>query len=210
MEKYYLIGEIHGTKECPKAFFDIIKKEKIKQVALEFDKIYQNEIENFYENKICINKISFFNQIKKSHDGRASSAIKLLLIKLRANNISVTLVDDWSFDGKFRDKSIAQNLKQISGKIGFLCGNVHAMKTIFRTNTGTIKPVGFLLPKNKVVSYNIVALKGGNFYNFRIKKYKKNSKLFHLFKNHQLPLLIKSNSISYDYDYIVNKFTWSK
>ena len=66
MEKYYLIGEIHGTKECPKAFFDIIKKEKIKQVALEFDKIYQNEIENFYENKICINKISFFNQIKNT------------------------------------------------------------------------------------------------------------------------------------------------
>jgi hypothetical protein len=36
--KYILVGETHGTKECPEAFLKIIKKHEIKKVALEFPK----------------------------------------------------------------------------------------------------------------------------------------------------------------------------
>ena len=125
MLKYFLVGEMHGTQECPEVFFRIIQKKRINQVALEFPSGYQKEIDEYFLSKRTLEDLSIFRLKKKTHDGRASSAIKKLLERLKRNNIKIYFVDEESFE---RDKLMAKNLSKINGRIAFLCGNVHASK----------------------------------------------------------------------------------
>jgi len=94
MKKYFLIGEIHGTKECPEEFFKIVKKYGIKKVALELPKIYQNEIDEFYKGGIKIWDLSSFKHKGKNHDGRASGAMKKLILNLKRDKIKIYFVDE--------------------------------------------------------------------------------------------------------------------
>ena len=69
--KYILVGEMHGTTECPKAFFEILKKYNTNQVALEFPKKNQKEMNEFLSGSRNINNLAIFKNKEKIHDGRA-------------------------------------------------------------------------------------------------------------------------------------------
>ena len=225
MEKYYLIGELHGTNEAPEACWDILQKNKIPNLALEFPVNCQKEINNLLEGKKKINEIFLF-WFKHPHDGRSSPAMKRLLIKAKEHAIKVHVIDTILGNAAEREKEMAKNLIKIKGKVAFLCGNVHASKqeiyfpilsrlafkiiSIFSPEYATlgksIKPCGAHLPKKETVSYKVEALKGGNFYNFKVKKAKK----YKAKKIESLPAIIKANDESYDFIYLVKKFTPSQ
>ena len=128
MNRYFLIGETHGTKECPQEFFKFVIKNKIGKVALEFLKDNQKDIDKFYSRAIGVNEISFFKNKENTHDGRASDAVKNLISGLRKEKIRIFLVDEEAKSAYERDKLMAKNLSNIEGKVAFLCGEVHASK----------------------------------------------------------------------------------
>ena len=139
MAKYYLIGETHGTNESPEACLDILKKHKIMQLALEFPYTQQKEIDEFLLGKRSIDELSIF-QVDDTHDGRASPAVKNLLLRAKERQIRIKLVDiDDESQVNQRDKYMAQNLMEIKGEVGFLCGNVHASKEVLKLGGKTIQ-----------------------------------------------------------------------
>lgn len=224
MDTYFLFGEMHGTKECPEEFFNFITERKIKKVALEFLKDFQNEVEEFLAEKRSINNITFFKNKEKSHDGRASEAIKSLLKNLKEEKIKLFLVDEEAKSGNERDKLMAKNLSKIKGKVGFLCGNVHAMKKPLQLEksdelykyypNGKVKTCGYFLNKNKkVISIKVHAINGGKIYNFSIQSYQKDKSYSKKFKPKNLPQLIKTKdgeNEEFDYIYLIDNFSYSK
>ncbi len=221
MSTYLLIGEIHGTKECPKEFLKFVKKNKIKKVALEFLKDYQIEIDKFYYGKRSLEDISFLKNKEKNHDGRASDAVRRLISELRKEKIKIFLVDVETGSGNERDKLMAKNLSKIKGKVAFLCGNVHAMKKPLQLNksddlyqhysVGRVKTCGYFLNKNeKVISIKIHAINGGKFYNYFIQNYPKDKSLSQKFSPNNLPKQIHSEDNAFDFLYLVDKFSYSK
>jgi|SRR3989344_2691827 len=224
MPKFYLVGEFHGTNESPKACLDIMQRNKIKNLALEFSIDKQKEIDNFLKNKIAINDISIFN-VKTPHDGRASPAVKNLLLKAKEKKFSVYLVDSDSKIIKEREKEMAKNLINIKKGIVFLCGNAHASKKEYHINLfyrlifriinifsskypkldKIIKPCGYYLPEKETTSYKIISTKGGKFYNFKIKK----AKSYKIKGINYLPKIITSSDKKYDFYYVVESLTES-
>lgn len=206
MIKYFLIGERHGTNECPKEFFNFVKKHKIKKVALELPKIYQNEMDSFLKNKISVEKLSLFKNKEQKHDGRVSEAVKKLIINLKKEKIKIFLVDEEKAkNGNERDKLMARNLKKIKGKVAFLCGEIHASKRTIqleKTNyfyssypNGKIKTCASFLNKREISTGLIFPRKGGRFYNNSIKKYSGN---------------LKKYREKFDFILFVDKFSYSK
>lgn len=226
--KYLFVGEMHGTEECPKAFLEILKKYKINQVALEFPKKNQNEINQFLSESRDISNLSIFKDKEKIHDGRASESVKDLILKLKKNKIKIYFVDSEPSNPLKRDYLMAKNLIEIKGKTAFLCGNVHASKTAIKfpfifvllnrimnffgkgikiSKNGIIETCGSFLPKKEKISYKITAVNGGEFYNFGVKKIKPDKK----FRNLQsLPKIVQSYEKGFDYFYLIDKFTASR
>ncbi len=207
MKKYFLIGEIHGTKESPKAFLDIVKKKKIKNIALEFESNNQKEIDEYLSGKRKLNDLSIFK--KKGKDGRDSDAVKNLIKKLKSLSLKIYFIDDWKNKGNERDKLMARNLKKINKKIAFYCGNIHAMKKPFKIGKKSMKTCGSYLPSKKTISYNILPIEGGKHYNFGIKKINKDEELCKKYKKEKLPKIIKSKTKEYDYLYLIKKASYS-
>jgi hypothetical protein len=215
MNKYYLVGEMHGTRECPKEFLNFIKKKHIKKVALEFPKEYQKEIDEFSLGKKEIENLSIFRNREKIHDGRASEAIKDLIKKLKKEKIKIFLVDEEAKNGNERDKKMAKNLSKIEGEVAFLCGNIHAMKkpmTLDKSDpmykyyqNGIVKTCRYFMNKKEIISIRIHAINGGKFYNFATQDYPKEKE----FKNKK-PSTIKSKDEAFDYIYLIDKFSPSK
>jgi hypothetical protein len=209
--KYILIGELHGTKESPEACFEILKKHKVKQLALEFQKKEQCEIDDYFKGKKRVEELSIF-QREDNHDGRASKAIMDLIKKAKAKDIKILLVDDWS-DITRRDEAMANNLKLIKGPVAYYCGEVHASKKSisfpeFNGKSQKINTCGSFLPEKETISYRIVSIEGGKHYNFKIKNVKKQEKLRKHIKD--LPLIVPSKEGGFDFFYIVKKFTESQ
>lgn len=224
MAKYYLVGELHGTNEAPEACWNILKKNKIRNLALEFPSEYQEEVNKYLYNKRKLDNLSIF-QVTYPHDGRASNAIKRLLEKAKRRSINVYLVDSSSEEINQREKEMAKNLIKIKDKVVFLCGDAHASKKEYKFNIiyrvifmvirifskkypkleKTMKPCGVYLPSEETTSYKVIALEGGNFYNFKVKT----AKRYNL-KINKFPKIIKSPDTKYDIFYIVRRFTHSK
>jgi hypothetical protein len=226
--KYILVGEMHGTTECPKAFLEILKKHKINQVALEFPKKDQQEINQFLSGSRDIGNLSIFKDKEKIYDGRASESVKDLIVKLKKNKIKIYFVDSEPSNPLKRDYLMAKNLMKIKGKTAFLCGNVHASKTAIKfplifvllnkimnffgkgvkiSKNGIIETCASFLPKKETVSYKVIAVNGGEFYNFGVKKIKPDKK----FQNLQnLPKTVQSSEDGFDYFYLVDTFTASR
>ncbi|MFH1064933.1 MAG: hypothetical protein V1734_00300 [Nanoarchaeota archaeon] len=194
MAKYILVGEVHGTNECPEACLKILEKYKIKHLALEGDKSMS------------------------SNDGRASKAVKRLVAAAKRKGIKIHFAEEKS-DAEMnilkRDKTMAENLIKIKKDVVFLCGNVHACKKPFQMpllfrifcrikkitipKNNILDTCGSYLPKNKTISYRVVAKNGGKFNNNGIKTEGPSKKL---------PLgIIKSPEESYDFYYVVDRFT---
>jgi len=228
MAKYYLIGELHGTNEASRACWDIMQINKVSKLALEFPSNYQKEVDEFLKNKRSIDKISIFN-VKHPHDGRASPAIKKLLLKAKEKAMKVYFVDSDSEDISQREKEMTKNIMKIKDKVAFLCGDAHASKKeihlskffrlVFRIINlfsrkypkfdKVIKTCGSYLPAKNTISYRVASLNGGKFYNFKIKsagKYKFDKEN----KFSSLPIIIKSKDSKYDFLYVVEKFTASQ
>jgi hypothetical protein len=226
--KFVLVGEIHGTAECPKAFLEILKKHKVEQVALEFKKNNQKEINQFLSGSRDISNLSIFKNKDKIHDGRASESIKDLIIKLRKNKMKIYFVDSEPSNPLKRDYLMARNLMEIEGKTAFLCGNVHASKTAIKfpftfvilnkimnffgkgvkiSKNGIIETCGSFLPSKETISYKVIAVNEGEFYNFGAKKIKPNKKFQNL---QRLPKIKQSSEDGFDFFYLVEKFTASR
>jgi len=215
MAKYYLVGELHGTNECPRAFLDIVSHHHITQIALEFDKSKQHEVDAFLEGKRSLKDLSIF-KVTEPHDGRASPAVQTLLHKAKERSFRVYLVDD-SSRPQHREAEMAKNIMSIKGTVAYLCGNVHAAKGPIQLEKsseffdqykdGLIRTCGSLLPEQDTVAYNIVALHGGEFYNLKVKKEKEHPEFARLPK---IPATVKSKDPNYDFLYVVNRFTVSK
>lgn len=221
MATYFLFGEMHGTKECPKEFLKFVKENKIKKVALEFQKDYQFEIKEFLLNKRKINNLTFFKDKEKSHDGRASESVKNLILNLKKEKIKIHLVDQEAKSGNERDKFMAKNLSKIVGRVAFLCGNVHAMKKPLQLDEndnlytkypgGKVKTCGYFLSKyNQVVSLKVHAINGGSFYNYSVQSYQKDKILSKKYSISSLPKVIQSPEEIFDYLHLINKFSYSK
>lgn len=193
MAKYILVGEVHGTNECPEACLKIIENYKIKHLALELDKSMS------------------------SNDGRASKAVKQLVAAAKRKGIRIHFVDG-KCDILKRDKTMAENLMKIKKEVVFLCGNIHASKKPFKMplpfrifckikkitipKNNILDTCGSYLPKDKTISYRIVAKNGGKFNNCGIKTEGPSKKL---------PLgIMKSPEEEYDFYYVVDKFTPSE
>ncbi|HUC38889.1 MAG TPA: hypothetical protein VL944_02045 [Candidatus Acidoferrum sp.] len=204
ISKYVLVGEFHGTKECSKAFLELAMVHKVKDIALEVDRSYQKELDSYLKGKR--HKLSFLAH-KGPHDGRTTPALKKLIDAANKLDIRVHLVDGPAFSGpEARDEQMAKSLMKIKNRVAFLCGNVHASKIKFKGQ----RTCGTFLPRHQTVSYNIIPLNGGRFYNFRIGRYERNEKLYKKYKRAKLPMIIKSDTAAYDYLYLINRFTPSK
>jgi len=221
-----LVGELHGTYEGPLACMNILKEHKAKHLALEFDTSKQYEIDEYYSGKRALEDLSIFH-IPKPYDGRSSSAVKELVIKARKQNIMIHFVDvEEGSDIHKRDETMAKNLMSIKHDVVFLCGNIHASKTpitfsktflilnrvlqLFRKGiilprNGTLKTCGAYLPFDKTFSYKIVALRGGSYYNFKVRKIRGEKFLEN--RASKVPAIIPSKERGYDYFYIVDRFT---
>ena len=219
---------MHGTTECPKAFLEILRKHKINQVALEFPKKNQKEINQFLSGSRDISNLSIFKDKGKIHDGRASESVKNLILKLKKDKTKIYFVDSEPSNPLKRDYLMAKNLMEIKGKTMFLCGNVHASKTAIKfplifvllnkimnffskgvkiSKNGIIESCGSFLPKTETISYKVIAVNGGKFYNFGVKKIKPDEK----FQNSQsLPKIVQSYEDGFDYFYLADTFTASK
>ena len=212
---------MHGTKECPKEFFKFVKKNKIKKVALELPKDYQCEIDEFYSGKRKIDDLSFFKCKEKNHDGRVSNAMKDLILKLKKAKIKIFLVDDETQEyGNERDKLMARNLSQLKGEVAFLCGNVHAMKKPLQLDksdrcyhqypNGKVETCGSFMNPKEIVSIKVHAINGGKLYNYSVQTYLKDKERSKKFPKNKLPEMIKSDDESFDYLYLIDKFSYSK
>lgn len=220
MSKYFLIGEIHGTKECPEEFFKFVQKYKIKKVALEFPSEFQKQIDEYSRGEIKLEKIPLFKSKNLSHDGRASESVKRLIKKLKRDKIKIFFIDGEAKNGNQRDKLMARNLSKIKGNVAFLCGNVHARKKSWQLEKfdkmykqypkGVIKTCGSFMDKKKIVAINIHAINGGKFYNYRVQNYFKDNDLLKLYNLKDLPKIIKPKDNSFDFVYLINKFSVSK
>lgn len=220
MSRYFLIGEMHGTKECPEAFFAIVKKNRIKNVALELPKNYQKEIREFFRGERNVGELSFFEDKEKKHDGRASESIKNLILRLKKEGINIFLVDEEAQNGNERDKLMAKNLSKIRGDVAFLCGDIHARKNSLQLEKsdkmykyyphGEVKTCGSLMSGKDIVSIRIHAINGGKFYHYSIQTYPKDGELSKKFSISELPRMIKSDGRALDYVYLIDKFSYSK
>lgn len=213
MIKYYLIGEIHGTNECPAACLDILQRHGLTQLALEFEKGYQQEFDEFLEGKRAIDDLSVLRNKYASKDGRCSPAMRQLLLTARDVGIHLYCVDDCS-DLDRRDKYMAQNLQLIAPPVGYLCGQTHAakkeilldeMSMFYEVYNGVLKPCGAYLPPEETLSYKTVPVEGGTFYNLGPCKVEGNKKLSQ--KHPDLPTIIPSPEEGYDFWYLVRQFT---
>ncbi len=222
MSNYLLVGEMHGTKECPLIFLKIINTYKIKRVALELPQHYQHEIDQYVKGKITLDDLSLFKNKEQMHDGRVSHSIKKLIEKLKKQKIKIFFAEpSFAKNGNERDYLMAKNLMNIKGKVAFLCGNIHASKKEIRLDKksnfynyynyyskGIIKTCGYFLAKKDTISIRIHAINGGTFYNNGIKNYRKDEMT--LKSKHKLPSIIKSSDKAFDYLYLINKFSYSK
>src|SRR3989344_8136649 len=177
--RYLLFGEMHGTAECPTAFLEILKKHEVNQVALEFPKNHQNEINQYLSGSRSLSNLSIFKSKEKIHDGRASNSVKDLISKLKKNKMEIYFVDSESSNPLERDYLMAKNLMKIKGRTAFLCGNVHASKTAIKfpltfvllnkimnffgkgvkiSKKGIIETCGSFLPKKETISYKVIAV----------------------------------------------------
>lgn len=216
MVRYFLVGEIHGTQECPKIFWDIVKRNNIKKIALEFPIEEQCEVNNFMQYECSVDALSIF---KRSEDKRASKAIRSLLLKARRAKYHVYFVDPNTLNN--RDQEMANNLVRLSGKIAFLCGNIHASKVKVEVDLfvrfffslivwlKTLKwyiqkkeflTCGSFLPKSEVISFEIQTEKALS------QKEKKLLTDLRKAKNKH-PLLIPSKNKGFDFKCVVSNFT---
>ena len=196
---------------------------------MEFAKDKQKEIDQYLSGSRTLNSLSIFKEKEKIHDGRASNSIKDLISNLKKNKIKIYFVDCESSDPLKRDYLIAKNLSKLKGQTAFLCGNVHASKTSIKvpksvmfvnkiknffnkgfliSRNGIIETCGSFLPEKETISYKVVAVNGGEYYNFGVHKIKpdKRSKKINL---NNLPEIVRSQEEGFDYLYKIYGFTAS-
>ncbi len=210
MIKYYLIGESHGTKECPDACIDLLVKEDICQLALEFGYNLQPELDEYLNDERNVEDLTIF---KNPFDTRASEAMKNLIVAAKDSDLMIYFVDDYT-GSPDQDKIMADNLKKIEGKVAFFCGAAHASKKPLkfdpdsimypRFKNGVMQTCGSLLPPEETISYKIQPVNGGFVWDQTPKAVPANTRLA---KYKKLPLLLKTNNARYDYYYLVDKFT---
>lgn len=224
MVKFVLVGEMHGTQESPSIALELLKNHKITLLALELDKSKQHEIDEYFCGKRNLNDITLFKHTG-SHDGRASNAVKRLIEQVKKQKIRIVLVDDWQ-DPLNRDKKMAENLMSLKKNVLFLCGNVHASKQPIRFSLvyrllnkifalirvphiqlpfdGILRTCGYYLPPNDTISYRIVPVFGGQYYNFKVKTLKPDKKVAQLVQGQQLPRIITNQTKEYTFLYAIN------
>ncbi|PIN80357.1 hypothetical protein COV11_04185 [Candidatus Woesearchaeota archaeon CG10_big_fil_rev_8_21_14_0_10_30_7] len=214
MIKYYLIGEVHGTNECPKACLDLLVKKNIKQLALEFGKNLQPELDAFLNDELAVEDLTIF---KNPEDTRASKAMRDLIQQAKEKKIKLYFIDTW-YSTPDQDKIMAENLMEIEGKVAYFCGAAHASKRpicfdsdsiLFNMfKNGTLKTCGSFLPEEKTTSYRVDALEGGEIYNQQIEEYiTGNKRLIGMLGSRKFPIIIHSRGKRYDYTYLVKQFT---
>ncbi|GEM_PF-4606730 len=180
--KYILVGEMHGTKECPEEFLKIIRKHKLNQASIE------------YPSKGIAN------------DGRQSQANKKLIKELRKNKIKIFFIEGADEIMAKKLMKIKGKIAFLCGRVHARKKDLQLSKKSRYYKLypkGLIKTCGSLLPKNETISYKIHAINGGTYYNFGIKKYPKNK------TRHKTPVTIKSKNKAYDYIRIIDKFNYS-
>lgn len=225
---YLLVGEMHGTNECPQAFFDLLQHYNISTVALELPVSKQAEIDRYLSDETALENLSFFKDKASSHDGRASEAMKSLVSRLKSEEYGIHLVDGEPADPLKRDQEMADNLKKIPGPVAFLCGNIHASKVPVRLPraylwgnklanlfgkgvsvpiSGMIQTCGSLLPNDETMSIKLISIQGGTFYNFQVKTMKPD----HRFDGYSVsPILVPSYEHGFDKYYLMQRFTSSR
>ncbi len=207
--KYVLVGEMHGTNEASKAFLDIIENYGAKNVALEWPSDFQKNIDEFMEGRLGIDKLPVFNTNWSRGDGRASEAMKRLLVELKRRKLKVYAIEDYSLS-KDKDIAMAKSLKKISGRVVALMGNVHALKTEYNG----IKTCGSLLPSRQTVSFSVESVNGGKVCNVIEQKPEIRNvfdpKLNKSYSKFKLPVMVPSEEEGYSCLYLVNKFTPSR
>lgn len=217
MAKYFLIGELHGNNESPQACWDIIQRYGIKNLAIEADLKYQQEVDEYLSSQKNIEQLSLWSL------DHLTKAVKNLVHKAKENGMKIYCVDDWSCLNKQdesveRDKAMAENLKKIKGNVAYLCGGDHASKkpilidknsewfSVYKN--GLFLTCGSFLPKSKTISFLICALNGGrSFFNGKVQMASKFNLPGNRIKN--LPMIIPSIKDGYDYLYIFDKYTSS-
>ena len=128
-----------------------------------------------------------------------------------------------------RDKKMAENLLSLQKNVLFLCGNIHASKQpiklpfIYRfinnllalirlphvqiPSTGIIRPCGSLLPPKDTIAYNIRAIYGGQYYNFKTKTLAPDTLLSKRVHGLRLPLILESHTDDYSFLYVISRIT---
>lgn len=192
MIKYYFVGEVHGTNECPHVCLDIAHRYSVRNIAFE----------------MTAENIASIESNAHSIDGRISPAVKGVVNEAKRRGLSVFGVDGEASTADERDAIMAKNLSKINGPVVFLCGNRHASKEKYWGSGGNelVNPCASLLPKNEVVSFRIIPLNGGSFYNMgqvRIWPVEEELKS----KCITPPCIVKSDESRYDYYYLLDRFT---
>ncbi len=223
-KKYFLVGEIHGTRECPAIFLDFIRVYDIGNVALEIPRDYQKEVEEYFLSKRKLENLSWFRDKEKNHDGRKSDSMKQLVRILKERRVRVFLVDilEKSFEQialHKRDDIMACSLLELDRRIAFLCGNVHVMKQPLylpldspfydQYPLGVVQTCGSFLPEEESVSVQIHALNGGTFFNCGYKSYNPDKIQQRRVDRTNLPCIIPSKDPSFDFQYLIERFSAS-
>ncbi|MCP4984964.1 MAG: hypothetical protein GY928_02520, partial [Colwellia sp.] len=135
-----LFGEMHGTKEMPENFFDVIcvasESEKQINIGIEAPSELTKDIQSFIHtsNNSDLNmeflKHKFWSG--EHQDGRASQAMLVLIKKIRTLNLINKNIDIFTFDHEVpkRDKLMASTFKANIDptKVTLaLTGNIHSM-----------------------------------------------------------------------------------
>lgn len=195
---YFLIGERHGTNECPHAFLELVKQFKPASIALEIPKQYQADIDAGKHAHI-----PFFNQ--QEHDGRGSAAMQQLITALLDRELHIHCVDtDTAETAAERDAEMARNILALPIPVMYLCGNVHALLKPITLFGEHLIPCGSHLPRERTKNCTIETLNGGTFYNFQVQHIPPSE--YTGMPNELLPL----NDEHFDYAYFVEWFTPSQ
>ncbi|MCK6463018.1 MAG: hypothetical protein L6Q29_04375 [Candidatus Pacebacteria bacterium] len=171
-----VVGEIHGAKEnifFIKKILSFYNKNDIPiTLAMEWPSELTEEINRYIFKKGKLNWLSW--KFSESPDGRISKEHLDLIKWLRAKNIKLVCFSVGGLSWNERDKKMAENIlaeynqnKEV--KILVCAGRLHSRSKDFDFGKEKYTPLGYYLPKNETIFFELDYL-SGNYFNVGLKK----------------------------------------
>jgi hypothetical protein len=174
--KYLLVGEVHGTREAPQLFADIVcsatKSGRTVSVAVEDTDDEQPSLDAFLKSdggtaaqKAFLDPVFWGDEMQDGRTSAAYFALHLYLRQLFAADriLSVTAVQPVESDTGDYEKAMADNIRAAQARnavVIVLLGNIHARKTVMHLGPSDIIPAGSYLDAAGTVALQVVDLGG--------------------------------------------------